>query len=75
MIIGNQYSMSGGLVMKTRIIVTFISSLLLFGIGTYRIVTKSLSSIPLFVAIIFTITGFTGAIANGIKLVQVRTTK
>ena len=63
-----------GLKPKTRLIITFICSLLLFGLGTYRIVTESLTSTPLFVAIIFAITGFIGAIVNGMKFTKIRST-
>ena len=53
---------------KTRTIITLVCSLLIFAVGMFRILTDSLSSSPLFVAYVFTITGFIGVIANGVML-------
>ncbi|MHC0035292.1 hypothetical protein [Pseudoneobacillus sp. C159] len=57
---------------KTRIIITIIGSLLIFGVGMFRILTESLSSTPLFVAYVFAITGFIGVIANGVTLLKLQ---
>lgn len=59
--------------MKKTIII-FISSLLLFVFGTFRILTETLSSIPLLVAYIFAVTGFIGVVANLVHLTKIRTT-
>lgn len=57
---------------KTRTIITLLGSFLLFAFGTFRIITGSLSSTSLFVAYVFTITGFIGTTANGSKLRKMR---
>lgn len=53
---------------KTWIVITLVSSLLIFAVGMFRILTDTLSSTPLFVAYIFAITGLIGAVANGVIL-------
>ncbi|EQB34706.1 hypothetical protein M948_20170 [Virgibacillus sp. CM-4] len=53
---------------KTRTVITFVYSLLIFAIGIFRILTVSLSSTPLFVAYIFVIVGFIVFIVNEIIL-------
>ncbi|SDN02194.1 hypothetical protein SAMN05518871_10374 [Psychrobacillus sp. OK028] len=58
---------------KTRTIITLVGSFILFALGTFRILTESLSSTPLFVAYIFTITGLIGVIANSLILKKVKT--
>ncbi|OLS38233.1 hypothetical protein BTR22_07005 [Alkalihalophilus pseudofirmus] len=53
---------------KTKVLITLISSLLIFSFGMFRILTESLSSTPLFVAYIFVMAGLIGAVANGLIL-------
>jgi hypothetical protein len=55
---------------KVRLFLVLLSSLLIFALGTYRILTKDLSAIPLFVAYIFSITGLIGIVANAVKLIR-----
>ncbi|AXI08319.1 hypothetical protein CUC15_04955 [Oceanobacillus zhaokaii] len=49
---------------KTRSIITLVGSFLIFSVGMLRILTESPSSISLFVAYVFAITGFIGVAAN-----------
>ncbi len=58
----------GGLKMNNRTIITLVSSLLIFAVGLFRIFTGYLSSMSLFVAYVFIITGLIGVVANGLKL-------
>lgn len=60
---------------KTRTIITLVSSLLIFLVALYRILTESLSSTPLIVAYILAITGLIGAVANGVVLRTLHTSK
>ena len=53
---------------KTRTIITLVCSLIIFALGTFRILTESISSTPLFVAYILAITGLIGVIVNGMAL-------
>ncbi|RLL48423.1 hypothetical protein D8M04_03950 [Oceanobacillus piezotolerans] len=50
---------------KTRMIITLLSSGLVFAFGVFRILFESLNSTSLFVAYVFAITGFIGVVANG----------
>ncbi|GGJ77415.1 hypothetical protein [Virgibacillus salexigens] len=54
--------------MNNRTIITLVSSLLIFAVGLFRIFTEYLSSMSLFVAYVFIITGLIGVVANGLKL-------
>lgn len=67
--------MLGGLKVKnkTRSIITLVSSLFIFAVGLYRILTESLSSMSLLVAYVFAITGFIGVIANVVILRKLKT--
>lgn len=55
---------------KARLYLVLLSSLSIFALGTYRILIKDLSAIPLFVAYIFSITGLIGIVANAVKLIR-----
>ncbi|WP_163580735.1 hypothetical protein [Gracilibacillus saliphilus] len=55
---------------KIRVIITLVSSLLIFAAGLFRLLTESLESTPLVVAYIFVFTGLIGAVANGIILMK-----
>ncbi|ERN53937.1 hypothetical protein M3689_17550 [Alkalihalophilus marmarensis] len=57
---------------KTKVLITFVCSLLIFAVGMFRILTESLSSTPLFVGYIFVIAGLIGVVANGLILRKVR---
>lgn len=57
---------------KTKVLITFVCSLLIFAVGMFRILTESLSSTPLFVAYIFVIAGLIGVVANELILRKVR---
>ncbi|WP_430786868.1 hypothetical protein VBD025_14945 [Virgibacillus flavescens] len=60
--------------MINRTVVALVGSFLVFAIGSFRLFTESLSSIPLFVSYVFFITGFIGLVANGLKLVKLKNT-
>ncbi|MBL5791999.1 hypothetical protein B5V88_06170 [Heyndrickxia sporothermodurans] len=53
---------------KNRIIFTLICSFLIFAVSMFRILTESLSSIPLLAAYTLAIGGFFGVVANGVLL-------
>jgi hypothetical protein len=55
---------------KVRLFLVLLSSLFIFALSTYRILTKDLSGIPLFVAYIFSIIGLIGMTTNAVKLIR-----
>lgn len=58
---------------KTRSVISLVCSILIFAVGMSRIITETLASMSLFVAYIFVITGFVGAVANSILLRKLQT--
>ncbi|WP_088035061.1 hypothetical protein [Evansella clarkii] len=58
---------------KTRTVISLLGSTLLFIVGISRIITETLASMSLFIAYIFVITGFVGAVANSILLRKLQT--
>ncbi|GIN86375.1 hypothetical protein J6TS2_27610 [Heyndrickxia sporothermodurans] len=55
---------------RARLLIVLLCSLCIFGVGTYRIFTENLTSVPLVVAYIFAITGFIGFLANTTLLIK-----
>ncbi|MEH7255006.1 hypothetical protein V7111_23120 [Neobacillus niacini] len=55
---------------KDRIIITLVSSLLIFAVGMFRILTESLSSTPLFAAYALAIGGLIGVVGVVIEILR-----
>ena len=56
----------------TRTIIVLVCSFFIFAVGIFRIFTESLSSTPLFVTYMFTITGLVGVVTNSIILMKLK---